>query len=159
MTTKQRSATQPHLFLDRPAHNRTATSKAAADAIEPARESITGSILHHIAWCGDRGATQEEISQACKLARATVAGACNTLGKAGRIVALEETRNTKAKTPAMVHVTPDNVSGRPLMQWPLSNGEKTSDALAKLHTRINQLERALQAMQQQLASVSRHAAT
>lgn len=148
--TTRKPAKEPTLFLQPAPANSTVTSQQAAAAITPRRDTIVDRILKHIAWCGPRGATQEEISQACCIARATVAAACNTLGKAGQIVALEATRDTKAKTPAMVHITPDHTQGRPLMDWPVSNAQKASEAIARLHTRINQLEQAHVALADQL---------
>lgn len=85
-------------------HNATATSQAAAEAIEPRAGTLCAQILAYIRSRGDDGATNDEIVEALGLRLQTVCARCNELWHARWIKKSGRTRKTSSGSEAAVWV-------------------------------------------------------
>lgn len=75
------------LPVQKPApHNGTATSKAAAKAIEPHRDSQAGRVLAFVRASGQHGATREEIADGLQMRLASVCARVSELVADSKII-------------------------------------------------------------------------
>lgn len=110
---------QPLLFAPAPAHNGTASSRAAAEMAKPLASKTRTEILVLLAGHPD-GLTEEQIARTLGRRLAGVCGRVNELGNLGSVVALAAMGKTSSGRPAMRFVRADDAGTRPLAPWPRS---------------------------------------
>lgn len=91
--------TQPTLFHDmiHPPHNRSDTSKAAAERIAPEAPTMRAKVLNCIRGAGDRGITRQEIADALPMRIQTVCGRVGELLDSGEVYEVTDKRRDGRK--------------------------------------------------------------
>ena len=105
--------TQLDLFgsIKRPPHNRTATSREAAESLTGCVGGLRLAVLRHIAACGDHGATADEIQDALSMRPQTCSARCNELREAGLIRRDGRKRKTSSGRQAFVCIATESGKG------------------------------------------------
>ncbi len=89
---------------ERPPHNNTPTSKAAAQSIARQAPNLRVLVLSHIERCGHHGATADEVCQALDMWPQSATPRINELAKSGDIVNSGRTRPTRSGRNAIVWI-------------------------------------------------------
>jgi hypothetical protein len=97
--------TTPDLFSAQPPHQRgSATSEAAAVAIEPRSGTLRRMVLEHLRACGAQGATDDEIQHALDMNPSTQRPRRIELVNSGLVKETSRTRRTRSGRMATVWV-------------------------------------------------------
>ena len=93
----------PGLFTEQiqqrygPAHNRTATSRAAADRVRPNAATMRAKVLTCVEAAGEPGITRQEIADELGMRLQTVCGRANELLRSGDVYELTDRRRDGRK--------------------------------------------------------------